>query len=431
MRHIIIIALVFFSAACSTIPSPSPQLLIQLEKLHASQDYFRLRNFFAKHKESLNEEYVLYYQALLNSYFNLPELSNQQIDELFKLTNLSMSDSLLSAAYSAKASNHVRMSEYRQAGETCQLLLDQYAMYFDSLELQDIRNGYIFWGALAEIPKQKLSLSATPEFQLNTDNRGFWNVDVQLADTICPFIFDTGAGTSLIKKSIALQSGYHIIQLQMPVRAFTGRDVKTNLAIAETITIGGATFDHVIFLVVDDEQLNIPNKSIPIGGIIGFPVIAGMKEFVIKNDILRIQDEITSDKPIENLSIHHLAPIVEVNFRQDTIQMKFDTGATRTNFFSLFYQKHREEIEAKFQKRNIQAGSVGGIVSYEVFKTDTIELEVAGTSGKVTNSSIFANDTKTSNNYYYGNLGQDYISSFDEMRVSFKKSSIRFIQEKD
>ncbi len=404
-------------------------LLNRLNNLHASRDYFRMKRFFEKHVDELSEEYQLYYQCLLNSYFNKSQLSNNEIDSLMKIRPASMTDSLISAVISVKVSNHVRLSEYRQAADACKLLIDNYFMYYDSLDQQDIRNGYVFWKALADIPKQKMILSDDPEFQLTTDNRGFWNVDVQLADTIAPFIFDTGAGTSLIKKSVALQSGYPIIQLEMPVKAFTGRDVETNLAIAEKITIGGVSFDHVIFLVVEDEHLNIPNKSIAVSGIIGFPVIAGMKEFSVKNGTLRVKTDdagVVTKPETENLSIHHLAPIVEVNFEQDTMQMKFDTGATRTNFYTQFFNKYQAEIESRMTKKTIQAGSVGGTMIFDVFKSDTLRLSVDGVEGKVWNASIYPKEIKAVNRYFYGNLGQDYITSFNELEVSFKNAHVGF-----
>lgn len=404
---------------------PDKNLINRFSELHSKRDYFRIKDLYGKYKSLLGNEYSQFYGALLDSYFNQTSQSNNEIENIAKSPDNHLSDSLMSVLYSAKVSNHVRLYEYAKAAETCKLLIDKYSSYIDSTDFQDLKNGYIFWKALAHIPKLDLQLNGSSEIPLQIDNRGFWNVDIELSDTICPFMFDTGAGTSLIKRSVALRCGYKIIQLDYPIKAFTGKDIKTNLAIAEKMKMGEHIFDHVIFLVVDDDKLNIPNKNIPVGGILGFSAIAAMGEILISNGKLSIPDSSPTNTPV-NMAINHLSPIVATGYKTDTLLLKFDTGALKTNFQPLFYRKYQQEIETNYTKKTIHAGSFGGYVDFDVFKTKNLELSIGKAQAKVNNTNVFTSEIKHSNKNYHGNLGLDFMKQFKEIRISFKNSTISF-----
>ena len=420
-----IIVVLLVSACGSSIINTDPALLMKFSELQSKHDYFKMKKLFVSHEKELSSDYLLYYGAIIDSYFSRPEESNEKIEDLLEQKKCSVSDSLMSVLLSVKETNHARLFEYNEAAKTCKLLMDNFEVFFSKEEYLELTNAYYFWKALKNIPKQELRIYGRPEMSFDTDNRGFWNFNVQLADTTCHFIFDTGAGTSMIKRSVAIKEGYKIIELEYPVKAFTGKEIETNLAIAEKIKIGDLTFDHVIFLVVDDKNLNIPNKNISIGGIIGLPVISALEEISIRHGKIIIpQDPLP--KTEENLVIQNLAPVVYSGYQSDSIFMKFDTGALRTNFHSLFYNNYKKQIETNCKKKAVRAGSVGGPVEFDVFKTGELELEVGKAKAKIKNVNIFTEEIKSANRYLHGNLGLDYINQFNEINISFLNSTITF-----
>lgn len=420
-----IIVFLLFIACDSSIKTTNQALLERFSELQAEHDYFKLKNFFDIHEKELSNDYSLFYGALIDSYFNHPELSNSKILKLLLEKNHTIGDSLMSVLLTIKETNHARLFEYKDAAETCNLLINNYRRFFNQLEFQELVNAFYFWKALSGIHKQELQIYGKPEIAFETDNRGFWNLNVELADTSCNFIFDTGAGTSMIKRSVAIHEGYKIIELEYPIKAFTGKEIETNLAIAEKIKIGDLTFDHVIFLVVDDRNLEIPNKSIPIGGIIGFPVISELKEICIRDGRITIPQDPLPLAEV-NMAINNLAPLVKLGYQNDTLSMKFDTGALKSNFHQLFYEKYKEQIDLNLEKRTIRAGSIGGPIEFDVFKTKEVEFSVADANAKIRNLNVFTEEIKPGNRHLHGNLGLDYINQFNEINISFLNSTIVF-----
>lgn len=419
------IVLLLVSACSSSVKNTDPALLKKFSEFQSKHDYFNMKKLFVSYKKELNNDYQLYYGAIIDSYFSRPEESNEKIEDLLKQKRCSVSDSLLAVLLSVKETNHARLFEYDEASETCKLLMDSFEVFFSKEDYIELANAYYFWKALKNIPKQELRVYGRPEIAYDTDNRGFWNFKVELADTTCHFIFDTGAGTSMIKRSVAIKEGYKIIELEYPVKAFTGKEIETNLAIAEKIKIGDLTFDHVIFLVVEDRNLDIPNKNIPIGGIIGLPVISALEEICIRQGKIIIPQNPLPGME-ENLVIQNLAPVVYLGYQSDSIFMKFDTGALKTNFHSLFYNENKEQIELNCEKKAVRAGSVGGSVEFDVFKTEELELKVGEAKAKINNVNIFTEEIKPANRYLHGNLGLDYINQFNEINISFLNSTISF-----
>lgn len=411
--------------ACNPSIKTDPVLLEKFSELHANHDYFNLKKLYDSYKKELSKDYSLFYGALVDGYFNRPEKSNSKILDLYKRGNYSISDSMISVLLTMKESNHARLFEYKDAAATCKLLMDNYSGFFSQQEYRELANAHYFWKALKNIPPQELQIYGKPEFAFETDNRGFWNLNVQLADTTCYFLFDTGAGTSMIKRSVAIQEGYKIIELEYPIKAFTGKEIETNLAIAEKIQIEDLTFDHVIFLVIDDSNLDIPNKSIPIGGIIGFPVISALKEICIHDGLISIPQNPLPQSEM-NMAIHNSAPIVSSEYQSDTLLLKFDTGAIKSNFHQLFFQKYREQIESNSEKKTFRAGSLGGTVEFNVFKMSKIELLVGQTKATIENVNVFTEEIKPINRFLHGNIGLDYINQFKETNISFLNSTLTF-----
>lgn len=397
--------------------------MFELSELHKVNDYFKLREFFISEKNNLKKENELYYNALLNSYFNKLEESNNNIDELLEYKNLS--DSLKVILYQTKIENYVREYEYRNAFKCCKLLMDEYVDVLDSVRYKDLIDSYAFCKALIDIPEQKMVNGGHEKIPVRIDDMGFWNVNVHLKDTICGFVFDTGAGSSIIRKSIAEKCGYRLIELEYPVKAFTGKNIRTNLAIAEKISIGNLQYDNVVFLVVDDESLTFSNGKHQINGIIGFPVIHAMQELHIENNSIRIPDNF-SDYDCNNLAVNYLSPVVAVQYKQDTLLFKFDTGALRSNLQPLFYEKYKEEIDKSCTKKTIKAGSIGGMVEFDVYRMCDVEFRVASGQAKIDRLSVYTEDIKSSNHDYHGHLGQDFVKQFDNVIISFKNSSIIF-----
>lgn len=402
------------------------QVLNKLEELKEKQDYFRLKNVYTKHQCKLPEEYLLYYKAIINNAFNKSDSSNIAIAELLDKSEISLEDSLLNELYYIKLSNHINLFEYKQADQVCTYIKKNFSTLMDSSEIKALSNVQKIWKALKEVPKQEVVRHKDNTIPMIEDGLGLLNINVTFADTTVDLVFDTGANLSVIQRSYAEKLGMKFIDVDFLVNAATGVKVKSDLAIADKISIGGLSFTNVVFIVFDDEDLSFPQAGEDIEGIIGFPVIKAMEEIhITKNNNLYVPKN-PKKYLYSNFALDGLMPIVSVIYNNDSLMFHFDTGANETELFALFYDKYKDSIEANYSKEVFHSSSVGGEFEFEGFIIDEIYLQIADKKGKLIDLQLYTNSLLNNEKHFHGNLGRDYIKQFDELIISFKYSSIMF-----
>ena len=69
---------------------------------------------------------------------------------------------------------------------------------------------------------------------------------------------------------------------------------------------------------------------------------------------------------------------------------------------------------------------MGGMKQYDTYIIDSISFQVAESTTYVRNIGVHTNYIYSDPEKVFGNLGQDYISQFENMILSFKYSSILF-----
>jgi predicted aspartyl protease len=407
--------------------SSPAETLTELEKLYESKDFFKLKQIYGLKKHQLSEQHALYYQSIIANTFNNSGESNKSIDKLLAAGDLStFSGLMMKTLYERKLQNHINLSEYGQASQANKFIQENYAVLTDTAEMEDLQNTHKIWEALKDTPKQEMAKNEDFTIPLVKDKVGLMNIDVSFQDTAMNFVFDTGANFSVIQKSVAVKLGMKIIETDFMVSTSTGSKVKSNLAIAENMAIGGMVFKNVVFLVFNDGDLSFPQIGYHITGIIGFPVIRAMEEIHITGDNQLFVPKNATAFSFNNLAIDGLMPIVACVYQGDTLRFHFDTGATGTSLFPLFFRQYEKEITDKYDKETFKAGGAGGVGTFNGFVIDKLDLEIAGSVATLDSVMLHTENLGDEENYFHGNLGQDFIKQFQEMVISFKHSSILF-----
>lgn len=113
-------------------------------------------------------------------------------------------------------------------------------------------------GPLARAPRQrKLGGRALPT-RTDTDAAGLTRVAVGAGSRSEAMVLDTGANLSVLSASTARRLGARLLAGAAAVGSSTKAAVATRVAIVPRLTIGGVIFANVVFLVLDDAQLNFP-----------------------------------------------------------------------------------------------------------------------------------------------------------------------------
>lgn len=421
---LLLICLNSWSAGAQPVTNTS-DLIGQLQELVKQKDFFALRDAYKLDKERLPKAYEMYFGSILETVFNHPSKSNELITDLLKADPQPLSPDWLKRIYSIKLQNHIDLFEYAKAENTNRFIVATYADLLDSTEVEEYRNSQKIWHALKDAPKQEIIRTGDFYGKLNRDKMGLLRINTQIGDDSLSMIFDTGANFSVMQRSVAERLGLKILNTQFEVTAATGQKVKSDLAVAPEISFGGIHLKNVVFLVFNDQDLSFPQIDYHIEGIIGFPVIKAMEEIQIDKDNNLHVPQNPGRYDNANFALDGLMPVVAVKYRGEQLCFHFDTGATHTSLFPPFYQKYQSEIDRKYKRENLHAGSAGGETTFEGYTIRKLPIEIAG--AKATLKKIRLNVNKTGvGDDFYGNLGQDYIQQFREFVISFKDAAIRF-----
>ena len=422
-----IISIVLFTSCENNSTNISNKaLLSNLEQLYLEEDFFKLKQVFDQRNIELSEYHKLYYSSIIKNVFNQPVVSNAAINQLIAQKHFGLNDTLMHRLLRTKLQNHINLYEYAEATQTSDYIQTHFRHLTDSSEREMLENEIKIWGALKDVPKQEIIKNKDVIIPMIKDKVGLFNVDVAFGNSIKNLLFDTGANFSVIVKSLVDELGLTYIEADFYVTAATGVRVKSGIAIADEISLEGVVFKNVFFLVLDDKDLSFPQIEYYPNGAIGFPVIEALEEMRInqKNQIFVPQTPV--EYHYENFALNGLMPIVAGIYNGDTLRFNFDTGATNTSLYPLFYKTYKTEIEENYEKEVFQAGSGGGTVEFEGFVIDELTLKIADSETVLSNLRVHMNKFGATEHHVHGNFGQDYIKQFDEMIISFKYSSVLF-----
>lgn len=402
------------------------QVLDELERLADELDFFRLRETLESQKNRLSEDHTLYYRAIVDNAFNDPEESNKGITALLNRPDIALSDTLLKDLYFIKLQNHTNLYEYAEAEKTNAFIQEYYRSLLDSSELADLQNTGKIWSALKHTPRQEIVRNKDFTIQMQRDKAELFNIDVVFDTATVNMVFDTGANFSVIGRSYVDSLGLELIEADFHVGALTGARVNSDLAVAQSLDIGGLTFKNVVFLVFDDKDLSIPQIDYQVKGIIGFPVIEAMEEIRISKDNRLFIPREPASYAFNNLTLDGFMPVVAGEYRGDTLRFHFDTGARYTLLFPLFFRKYKDEIEKNNKKTVFKSWGAGGMKEFQGYMMNDIHLKIGNSTAGLDSLRLHIEDIGGEENHFHGNLGQDYIKQFDEMIISFKYSSVSF-----
>ena len=388
----------------------SEEKLSELQALFNSKNYFVLKESL-KDKLDSNLPIILYYKAAVESAFNNPEKSNQLLDQMLDINPLP--DSLLADNWMMKMNNFLRLHAYSDALHAADRWLQIPDLPVEKEE--DVRNTRIIVDALKNIPPQRIKKYGDSDLKLKGTH-----IDVAIHNHQRDYAFDTGANYSILMFSEAKGLGLKIIKAGFDVETVTGKTVKGDIAVADSLKIGNMKFSNVVFLVFPDEALTFPG-GFQLRGVIGFPVLEAMGELQFRNGKIFVPQD-TPDRGIQNLALENLTPLIEFSYRGEQLIGRFDSGADKSVFYEPFFRRYFSNTVEPSEIDTIKSGGVGGIVAHPVYKLRNITIEIADTL--LTIDSIYVHTTvlgKPSDNYLYANIGLDILNRFDQYILNFKE----------
>ncbi len=421
-----------FVIACVACHHPvSLQTEKSLQSLLDQKEYFKLREQLALDADQISPLKNLYLGANLDNAFNRNEASLEKIQTLLQKYKADIPDSTKANLLQIETDDYFKNFQYAKSAGVFNDLVAHYRHAVDSSTYVGLKNGALLTNALAGVPPQKATIPANTTLQWTRDKVGLFEIPLKKGDSIYSCIFDTRANISSITASYAKKLGLKMLDVSYNVNGTaTDASIKSSLGIADSIWLGNILLQHVVFQVMPDEMLYIGAPyNFSLNVILGYPPISQLREIhILKNGSMMIPATPTPGH-LNNLALDGADPIVACRIGKDTLCFHFDTGAAGpTELYSTYFHRYKADVMAQGKLDSIHMGGAGGnVVKADVYKMKGFHLGVGSQSAILPEVSVHTDSVGNINGQqFYGNLGQDLISQFNEMIINFDTMYIDF-----
>lgn len=392
-------------------------------ELKSLADHHQYNVLFEKNKTNKADD-KYYFDALYYSVLNQPKQSN----ELLKQFAVKNRASIKNIEYWKLVNeNNIKTFDYNQAYKASKYLVDNFKSELGPEEYIEEQNNMRIWKAIKDKPIQNIQSFSTISVPTHKDLMNLTTLEVEANNIKKDFVFDTGAGLNCITETLAKQMNFDIIKSEtIKVKSFTGASNEIKIAIAPKLTIGDIVIENTLFLVFPDTAFTFGDGLYQIQGIIGFPVAKELGTITFETEKLTFSKTESNTKEPKNLFFESLRPIVVLNYNGKNLPFNLDTGAQNSMFSKPLYLLFENEIKAKATKTTSTTSGAGGQQkTVELYQLNNQTFKLNNQILTLPKMLIDAENFDVYGEYNYGNIGQDILSQYKKVIISFNQNYLK------
>ena len=420
----LIAALLIIAGCQKSLKTSDTAALKRLQTLLKQNEYFKLDAEFKLVNAKLADADRLYFSAWLNNAFNRNEDCIKNVDSLLQLP-ANLPDTTKATLKRLQDDSYFKTYQYLKAAQCDSSILENYSKALKKDVIDDIRNDLIIRNGLKNIPAQQTIKKANTTITWKKDRVGLVNIPVTTHAQTVDAIFDTRANISSITQTYAKKLGLHLLDVTYNEGSgATGIQFKTGMGIVDSLYIGDILVKNAVFQVMPDSILYIAPIKFQLNIIVGFPVIEQMQEVHIFKDGKMTIPLTPVKNDLHNFALNGLDPVIELQSGADTLSFHFDSGASSSMLYESYFNKHKSEILKSGLKKTVGFGGAGGTQKKEVWVLPTFNLAIGSKTVAVDSVSVLIKPISPGEKFY-GNIGQDFTSKFNELIYNFKYMYIK------
>jgi hypothetical protein len=201
----------------------------------------------------------------------------------------------------------------------------------------------------------------------------------------------------------------------------SGNVIRTEVARADDLVIGGLHLKGVVFAVLPDAQE--PFVDLPLGkrGLIGLPVLMAMQTLrwnPNKEASLGYQGS-SFHLADANLAFDGPEPVLAATSAGKSIELTLDTGAVHTIFEMPFAKKFATLLSAQGSKEEHKLTGLAGSKSYSSVVLPSLTLQTGGVVITLAPAHVIPGESTGSAEWADGNLGMDALDQAKTITIDF------------
>jgi predicted aspartyl protease len=221
-------------------------------------------------------------------------------------------------------------------------------------------------------------------------------------------VIDTGASFSVVSASAARRLGLQLLEGAATVGSTTSDSVDTRLAVAHRAVIAGTEFSSVVFLVMNDDQLEFPVPGgYKIDAILGFPELSRLGRLNFGDHVLEVAPSSKADPSRGNLVLVDNKLFVATDLGGVCVPLYLDTGANASSLSALFVRDH-PDVTRSLPTVQVTLGGAGGTQVAEMLDWQKVPVTLGRHRVVLPSLQIHQKDP-VENLKQYGTLGRDVL----------------------
>ena len=386
-----------------------------VQKLYDNRDFIQISNLNIDNWEA-DAFSVSYIKANTYNAMARCEESNKEIEFLLTTNEAKENPYFMIELLRLQADNYAKMFQYKQAAESYKKTIDNYGNLLGETAIL-YQNTVQRFRALSETEPTQIFIPHDTKIQMTSDKKGLPHVQVRTPKDTVLLGFDTGAGLSVVTKSVASRLGIKILVDSIIAGGAAANTEYMSIGVADTLYLGDILYKNVVFGIFEDEKLTFSEHDYMINGTFGLPEIKALSSMKIyKNNILEIYKN--TEKHKSNIMFSGTQNIiVQAN---DSLLFLLDTGANDTSLSINYYNKNKEYVDKAGEFTTKIVHGMGGSKEFSIYKLKEFPIKIDTSTTILPEIPNFTVPTSVIWYEYDGTLGQDVILKYDYMLLDFK-----------
>jgi predicted aspartyl protease len=316
------------------------------------------------------------------------------------------------------------MSEYGKAADAYRTTLERFRQTLKPDEVEDYENSAALYGALRVVPRQRVVVGKSVRLNGPSPESG-WKAPVEANGQRVELGLDTGANISLLAKSVAEKLGVKMLDQSIVLGSITSIKIQPKLGFLPAMRLGGATIHNAIFMVLDDKVLTFPDGFF-IKGVIGFPVIAGLRQVSFDGDGTVSVSRKSPGGGRPNMCLDGKNVLFRGEYENRELTFMLDTGAERSVLYVPFLHDFEDEVKDRYSLRPERFTGVGGTEEVPAYIVKDFAVKFSGREARLPEVRLLTRALNDNGKFYYGNVGGDLLKRFRRVTLDFVSMHITF-----
>jgi Aspartyl protease len=404
------------ATAAWTMGPPASNPEADFDRLLSERRYLELRRVLGSTGNS-NRPEILYVRGRVANAFNQIAASIDDLTAYLREAGAGQAKTRLVETLNTLADDFVKSFQYGKAADIRKELLPLLKGELRPDALADFQATSLLWEALAAAPPQSVTVSEDTELS----PAGSAGVPVTIGGRTVSLLPDSGASLSLISRSEAERLGLQDLGVAVDLSTSTGQRVTARASVVPEMRIGRIIVRNAVFLIVPEEMLYFPDIKEQRTGLLGFPVLAGLKELTFfGTGRIRVPARPRLDKA-PNFFLEKENPVLETNFEGRRLLFHLDTGAIKSQLYPPFFRAFRDRIVARGAPVGENIEGVGTDVTVPAYLAQGLRFRLAGRNVVFDRPiAVLTKATDPSSEIFDGVLGLDILAHFQALTISYE-----------